>query len=88
VEHDVRLAGALRLEGYPYDGLSRMVKAGEFVRVRHGAYAAGQPEDSVAAHRRLIAATLPVVGTSASAMPPRLSCMGFHPGPQSSAGFT
>ena len=62
MEHDVRLAGALRLEGYAYDGLSRMVKAGEFVRVRHGAYAAGQPEDSVAAHRRLIAATLPRCG--------------------------
>jgi len=62
VDDGVRLASALRREGKAYDGLARMVKAGELVKVRHGAYASEQPEDSIAAHRQLIAATLPRCG--------------------------
>ncbi len=62
VDDDVRLASALRREGHAYDGLARMVKAGELVKVRHGAYATEQPDGFVAAHRQLIAATLPRCG--------------------------
>jgi hypothetical protein len=62
VDDDVRLASALRREGHAYDGLARMVRAGELVKVRHGAYATAQPDDPAAAHRQLIAATLPRCG--------------------------
>jgi len=36
MDDGVRLASALRREGKAYDGLARMVKAGELVKVRHG----------------------------------------------------
>ena len=62
VGDDVRLAGALRSEGYPYDGMSRLVRAGELIRVRHGAYAVTPADDALIEHRRLIAATLPRCG--------------------------
>ena len=62
MDDGVRLASVLRREGNAYDGLARMVKAGELVKVRHGAYASEQPDDSIAAHRQLIAATLPRCG--------------------------
>ena len=62
VDDNVRLASALRSEGHGYDGLARMVRAGELVKVRHGAYATEQPDDPAAVHRRLVAATLPRCG--------------------------
>jgi hypothetical protein len=55
----VRLARALILEGYAYNGMTRLLKAGELIRVRHGAYAVSPAEDALIEHRRLIVATLP-----------------------------
>lgn len=42
--------------------LEREVRAGQLVRVRHGAYADALEADAVAQHRQLIAGTWPIVG--------------------------
>jgi hypothetical protein len=60
--HDVRLASALKEEGYDYAGMARLIKAGELIRVRHGAYAITPADDALIEHRRLIAGTLPRCG--------------------------
>ena len=60
--YDVRLASALKEEGYDYTGMARLIKAGELIRVRHGAYAMTPADDALMGHRRLIVATLPRCG--------------------------
>ena len=60
--YGVRLASELKEEGYDYTGMTRLTKAGELIRVRHGAYAVSPADDALMEHRRLIAATLPRCG--------------------------
>jgi hypothetical protein len=60
--YDVQLASALKDEGYEYTGMTRLLKAGELIRVRHGAYAMTPADDALMEHRRLIVATLPRCG--------------------------
>jgi hypothetical protein len=60
--YDVRLASALKEEGYDYTRMTRLIRAGELIRIRHGAYAATAADDALMEHRRLIAATLPRCG--------------------------
>jgi len=60
--YDVRLASALKEEGYDYTGMARLIKAGELIRVRHGAYAVNPADDALTEHRRLIVGTLPRCG--------------------------
>jgi hypothetical protein len=60
--YDVRLASALKEEGYDYTGMARLIKVGELIRVRHGAYAVTPADDALTEHRRLIVATLPRCG--------------------------
>ncbi len=49
----------LREQGYAYDELAALIRAGALSRVRRGAYAVSIPESPEDRHRQLIAATLP-----------------------------
>jgi hypothetical protein len=64
---NLRLIGDLRRDGYSPGELSRLVRQGRLLRLRRGAYAAsdGEPLDAIAAHRRLIAATVPTLVSNA-----------------------
>lgn len=55
----MRLAEALRSDGFDYSELARAVARGQLTRVRHGAYVRQAPADPIERHRQLVAATLP-----------------------------
>ncbi len=60
---EVRLARDLVLSGYAYAELGRLVRRGELEHLRRGAYASPEPGlDPDARHRRLVRATLPLIG--------------------------
>lgn len=62
----LRTTGQLRAEGIDWDQLRRLSRTGDVVKVRHGVYD-GRSSDlkPSQAHRRLIAATVPLLGEDA-----------------------
>ena len=56
---NVELAGQLVNRGYGYGELARLARRGGLARIRRGAYAQAVGADAGAAHRQLIAATIP-----------------------------
>jgi hypothetical protein len=62
----VQTTGQLRDQGVDGDQLRRLSRTGEVVRVRHGVYDSEPAElKPIEAHRRLIAATVPLLGEDA-----------------------
>ncbi|MFZ1411105.1 MAG: hypothetical protein WAS07_06595 [Micropruina sp.] len=59
---EAQRAQLLTTFGQTRTNLSRQVRAGELVRVRHGAYAAVLDETTEGRHRQLLAATWPLLG--------------------------
>lgn len=62
---DVIRTAALQDRGQDRAQLSRQVRAGTLVRIRHGAYAEAAETTAVGRHRQLIAATWPILGDAA-----------------------
>lgn len=62
---EVTRAARLAAEGSDRIALTRQVRAGALVRVRHGAYASALGADAVERHLQLVAATWPLLGESA-----------------------
>ncbi|PFG16535.1 Transcriptional regulator, AbiEi antitoxin, Type IV TA system [Propionicimonas paludicola] len=58
-------AAQLAVEGADRMSLTRQVRAGSLVRVRHGAYASELGVDAMERHLQLVAATWPLLGESA-----------------------
>lgn len=62
---DVTRASTLTAQGQSRTRLVRMARAGELVRVRHGAYASAIEADAIGRHRQLIEATWPLLAGDA-----------------------
>lgn len=62
---DVTRTAALQAQGQDRAQLSRQVRVGALVRIRHGAYADAAEATAVGRHRQLIAATWPILGEAA-----------------------